>query len=262
MPVRVMGMIGGISWESSAVYYAAVNRGVQQRLGGVHSARTLMYSVEFNEMKNLQHRGQWGEAAKILIDAARRLERGGAEFFLLCCNTMHCVAGEMSAAVQIPFIHIVDPTGEQIRAKKLRRVGLLGTRFTMEQDFFKERLAELYGVDVVVPDEQDRAIVHEIIYSELVRGEVNARSRQQYNDVIGRLIAHGAEGVILGCTEITLLIKPDEVPIPVFDTTLLHAEAAVSEALRGVTAHSPAAECAVLDVSGMTRVPSLFGNPS
>ena len=224
---RVIGLIGGMSWESSAEYYRIINQAVRARLGGVRSARVLMWSFDFGEIEALQRAGRWDEAADLLADAARRLERGGADVVLLCTNTMHRMADRVQAAVTIPLLHIADPTAERIRAAGLRRVGLLGTRFTMEQAFYKGRLADRHGLDVLVPGDEDRALVHRVIYDELAQGRVEPASREAYRGVIARLVDRGAEGVILGCTEIGLLIRPEDGPAPVFDTAVLHAEAAV-----------------------------------
>lgn len=236
----VIGLIGGLSWESSAEYYRVINQTVRARLGGVRSARVLMWSFDFGEIEALQHAGRWDEATTLLADAARRLERGGAAFVLLCTNTMHRMADEVQAAVGVPLLHIADPTAERIRAAGLHRVGLLGTRFTMEQAFYKGRLADRHGLDVLVPGDADRALVHRVIYDELVQGRVEPASREAYRGVIARLVERGAQGVILGCTEIGLLIGPEDCPVPVFDTATLHAEAAVEWAL---SPHPP--RCAV-----------------
>ncbi len=227
----VIGLIGGMSWESSAEYYRIINQGVRTRLGGLCSARCLMWSFDFGEIESLQHAGRWDDATALMIDAARRLERGGADFFLICTNTMHRMADAVQAGVDIPLLHIADPTAERIRAAGLRRVGLLGTAFTMEQDFYKGRLASRHGLDVLVPEDADRALVHRVIYEELVQGRVEAASREAYRAVIARLVARGAEAVILGCTEIMLLVTQDDSTVPLFDTTLIHAEAAVERAL-------------------------------
>jgi aspartate racemase len=227
----VIGLIGGLSWESSAQYYRIINREVRDRLGGVHSARSLMWSVDFGEIEPLQHNGDWGRLAEQMRDAAIRLERGGADFVLICSNTMHRMADAVAEAIDIPLIHIADPTGEKIKAAGLRRVGLIGTAFTMEQDFYKGRLNEVFGLEVVVPQADDRRIVHDIIYKELVVGEVLANSRMAYREVIARLIAQGAQAVILGCTEIMLLISAEDSAVPLFDTTTIHAIAAVDRAL-------------------------------
>ncbi len=227
----VIGLIGGMSWESSAEYYRIINREVRNRLGGVHSARSLMWSVDFGEIERLQHLGNWDELTKRMKDAALRLQRGGADFVLLCTNTMHLMADEIAAAIDIPLLNIADPTAEQIKAAGFRKVGLLGTAFTMERDFYKGRLQKVFGLDVVVPDADDRRVVHNIIYEELVAGEVRAVSRMAYREVIGRLIARGAQAIILGCTEIMLLVSEEDSSVPLFDTTTIHAIAAVDRAL-------------------------------
>lgn len=232
----LIGLIGGLSWESSAAYYRIINQTVQRELGGVHSARTLMYSFEFEEMKRLQHQGEWAVAARMMSDAARRLERGGADFFLICCNTMHKVADEIAASVGLPLLHIADPTGEKIKAAGFARVGLLGTAFTMEQEFYKGRLEQKFGLEVVVPKRDQRRVVHGVIYEELVRGIVQDSSREQYKSIIRGLIDDGAEAIVLGCTEIMLLIGANDSPAPVFDTTTLHAEAAALRALHAEAA--------------------------
>ena len=229
--MRLIGLIGGLSWESSAEYYRIINQATQRRLGGVHSARTLMYSFDFGEIEALQARGEWDAATRLMVDAAQRLERGGADLLLICSNTMHRMAGEVEAAVPVPLLHIADPTAERIAAAGLRRVGLLGTAFTMEQDFYKGRLSSKFGFDVLVPDAEDRQTVHRIIYEELVKGIVRPDSRDAYRRIIARLVDAGAEAVILGCTEIMLLVTPEDSPVPVFDTTTIHAEAAVDAAL-------------------------------
>ncbi len=227
----VIGLIGGMSWESSAEYYRIINEAVRDRLGGLRSARCLMWSFDFGEIEALQHAGRWNEAAALLTDAAQRLERGGADFFLICTNTMHRMADPVQAAVSIPLLHIADPTAERIKARGFTRVGLLGTAFTMEQDFYKGRLQRRFGLDVLVPEAEDRAVVHRIIYDELVQGRAEPASRDAYRAVIARLAGRGAEAVILGCTEIMLLIGPGDSPVPIFDTTRIHAEAAVERAL-------------------------------
>jgi amino-acid racemase len=227
----VIGLIGGLSWESSAQYYRIINREVRERLGGVHSARSLMWSVDFGEIEPLQHNSDWGKLAEQMQDAAIRLERGGADFVLICSNTMHRMADAVAAAIDIPLIHIADPTGAKIKAAGLRTVGLLGTAFTMEQDFYKGRLRDVFGLEVVVPQADDRRTVHDIIYQELVVGEVLDSSRTAYREVIARLVAQGAQAIILGCTEIMLLVSAEDSAVPLFDTTTLHAIAAVDRAL-------------------------------
>lgn len=231
---RTLGLLGGMSWESSVEYYRLVNRGVRDRLGGLHSARTLMLSVDFAEVARLQHSGDWGALAAMLAAEARSLAAGGAGTILLCTNTMHEVADAIEAATPgVPLLHIADPTGAAIRSAGLRRVGLLGTTFTMERDFYRRRFAERHGLEVIVPEAADRADVHRIIYDELVRGRIDDASRETYRGVIARLAAAGAEAVILGCTEIGLLVGPDDSPVPLFDTTALHAAAAVDWLVEG-----------------------------
>ncbi|PWC33055.1 aspartate/glutamate racemase family protein [Azospirillum sp. TSO35-2] len=231
MSQKVIGLIGGMSWESSAEYYRIINERVRDRLGGLRSARCLMWSFDFAEIEALQHAGRWDDATALMIDAARRLECGGADFLLICTNTMHRMAAEVQAAVGVPLLHIADPTAARIRAAGFRRVGLLGTAFTMEQDFYKGRLAERHGLEVLVPDTADRATVHRIIYDELVQGRVEPASRDAYRAVIARLVERGAEAVILGCTEIMLLVGPQDSAVPLYDTTAIHAEAAVELAI-------------------------------
>jgi aspartate racemase len=227
-----IGLIGGMSWESSAEYYRVINQEMNRRLGGVHSAQCLMYSLDFEEIKRLQHDGDWERLAEAMKEAAVRLERGGADFVVLCTNTMHRLADAISSAVTIPLLHIADPTAEKIKAAGFERIGLLGTAFTMEQEFYKGRLHQHHGLDVIVPDENDRRIVHEIIYKELVLGIIKPESRQAYREIIGRLIERGAQSIILGCTEIMLLVTNEDSAVPLFDTTTIHAMAAVDHALR------------------------------
>lgn len=231
MTQKVIGLLGGMSWESSAEYYRIINQTVRICLGGLRSARCLMWSFDFGEIEALQHAGRWNDAADEMIAAARRLERGGADFVVICTNTMHRMADQVQAAIELPLLHIADPTAQRIKAAGLRKVGLLGTAFTMEQDFYKGRLAVRHGLEVLVPSDGDRALVHRVIYEELVQGRVEPSSRNAYRDVIARLVEHGAEAVILGCTEIMLLVKSEDSAVPLFDTTALHAEAAVDLAL-------------------------------
>ncbi len=233
MPQKTIGLIGGMSWESSAEYYRIINERVRDRLGGLHSARCLMWSFDFADVESLQHAGRWDDATALMIDAARRLERGGADFVVICTNTMHRMADAVQAAISLPLLHIADPTAARIRAAGLRRVGLLGTAFTMEQDFYKGRLADRHGLDVLVPGDADRAEVHRVIYDELVQGRAEPAARRAYRAVIARLVDRGAEAIILGCTEIMLLVRPEDSAVPLFDTTAIHAEAAVEEALSG-----------------------------
>jgi aspartate racemase len=229
--MRVIGLLGGMSWESSALYYAIVNQEVRARLGGYHSARVLLSSVDFAEVEAMQEAGEWDAAGAMLATEAAALEAAGAECLVLCTNTMHKVADAIEAATGVPLIHIVDVTAAAVRAAGISRVALLGTRFTMEQSFVRDRLAT-HGVEAIVPPGEDRELVHEVIYGELVRGVVREASRAAYVDVVGRLVADGAEGVVLGCTEIELLLGPGDVEVPVFATTRLHALAAVDFALR------------------------------
>ncbi len=229
--MRMIGLLGGMSWESSLEYYRIINRATRDRLGGVHSARILMWSADFGEIERLQHAGEWDALGALLAEAAAALERGGADLLLICTNTMHLLAERIADAVRIPLLHIADPTAAAIRAARVTRVGLLGTGFTMEQDFYKGRLIRAHGLEVLVPEAEDRRAVHEIIYAELVAGRVVEASRARMAAVIDRLVAQGAEAVILGCTELMLLIRTEDSEVPLFDTTTLHALAAVEAAL-------------------------------
>lgn len=228
--MRRIGLLGGMSWESTAEYYRLANQLVRDRLGGFHSADLLLASLDFADIQRLQATGRWAEAGELLAGHARRLQDGGAELLVLCTNTMHKVAEPIERAISIPFLHIADTTATAIRLEGLTRVGLLGTAFTMEQSFYRERLAS-HGVEAVVPNEADRADVHRIIFEELVVGVVSDASRERYRQIVARLVAERAEGIILGCTEIELLIGPDDSPVPVFPTTRLHVEAAIEAAL-------------------------------
>ncbi|MDH3387281.1 MAG: aspartate/glutamate racemase family protein [Gammaproteobacteria bacterium] len=225
--MKTIGLIGGMSWQSSALYYRLINDAVKQRLGGLHSARMLMFSVDFAPIEALQHAGDWDGAAAVLVDAARRLEAGGADFFLIGTNTMHRVADEVAASVSIPLLHIADATGAVLKQDGVSRVGLLGTAFTMELDFYRDRINERYGIEVVVPEHHDRQMVHDIIYQELCQGQVDAESREVYLAIIDRLNQQGIDGVILGCTEIGMLIEQRHTAVRLYDTTALHAEQAV-----------------------------------
>lgn len=231
MNMKTIGLIGGMSWESSVVYYQIINRKTQEILGGSHSAKSLMYSVDFGEIAQLQHEGNWTKLEQIMIDAAQRLERGGADFIVICTNTMHMFADEISASVKIPLLHIGDATGEAIQKIALKKVGLLGTKFTMEGDFLKKRLADNFQIETIIPVENDREKVHTIIYNELVKGEIKDESRKIYLEIVEKLCADGAEGIILGCTEIPLLISRENTDAILFDTTTLHAEKAVEFAI-------------------------------
>lgn len=230
--MKTMGLIGGMSWESTAGYYRLVNEGVKRRLGGLHSARLVLHSVDFDAIERLQHAGDWDAAGATLAEAAQSLERAGADFLVLCTNTMHKVAAAIEAAVAIPLLHIADPTAAAIKAAGVARVGLLGTRFTMEQAFYHERL-RAHGLDVLVPGEAARERVHRVIYDELCLGIVRDDSRAAYRDIMRELVADGAEAIILGCTEIALLVGAADATVPLFDTTALHAQAAVDAALAG-----------------------------
>ncbi|MGX5730338.1 aspartate/glutamate racemase family protein [Pseudoxanthomonas beigongshangi] len=231
--MKTIGMLGGMSWESTVPYYRLINQRVQERLGGLHSARILLYSLDFQEIERLQHAGEWDHAGELLADAARRLQGAGADFLVICTNTMHKVATRVEAATALPLLHIADPTARAIVSKGFRRVGLLGTRFTMEEDFYRARLQREHGLEVIVPDAGDRLDVHRIIYDELCLGIVDEDSRSLYRGIIERLVARGAEAVVLGCTEISLLVGRDDSPVPLFDTTALHAHAAADLALDG-----------------------------
>jgi aspartate racemase len=229
--VKTIGLIGGMSWESSIEYYRIVNETAKAKLGGLHSAKSIMYSVDFAEIEILQRQGRWQEAAQVLIGAAKSLESGGADFIVLCTNTMHKVADDIQAHTRIPILHIADATAQQIKDSGIGKIGLLGTRFTMEEDFYKSRLTQKYGLDVIIPNDQEREIVHRVIYDELVIGEIRQNSKERYIDIIKRLVEGGAEGVILGCTEIGLLVHDGDCRVPLFDTTKIHAVAAVEYAL-------------------------------
>ncbi len=229
--MKTIGLIGGMSWESTANYYQIINREVKARLGGLHSGKVCLYSVDFAEIETLQHKGRWDDTATILSQAAKSVEAGGADFILICTNTMHKVADQIQQAVNVPLVHIADATAEKLVADGIKKVGLLGTRFTMEQDFYKQRLIDKFGVDVVVPSSDDQTIVHEVIYNELCKGEVREDSRQQYLTIIDKLVEEGAEAVILGCTEIAMLVEPQHTGVKLYDTTEIHAKAAVEAAL-------------------------------
>lgn len=229
--MKIIGMIGGMSWESSIEYYRIINETVKEKLGGLHSGKSVMYSVDFAEIEAMQHAGRWGEATQAMIEAARHVEAGGADFVVICTNTMHKMADEVEAAIGIPLLHIADATAEVIKSQGLTKIGLLGTRFTMEEDFYRGRLVEKHGLDVIIPEADDRETVHRVIYDELVLGEIKPESREAYKGIIEKLIAAGAQGIILGCTEIGLLVKDEDSRVPLFDTTSIHAVAAVERAL-------------------------------
>ncbi|WP_310186757.1 aspartate/glutamate racemase family protein [Bacillus sp. 3255] len=230
--MKTIGLIGGMSWESSLLYYRIINQRVKEILGGHHSAKSLMYSVDFHEIKTLQHEEKWDEATKIMIDSAQKLESGGSDFIVICTNTMHIMANEVEEAVSIPVLHIADATGLEIVKSGIKTIALLGTSFTMEQEFYKGRLHNKFGLQVIIPDEASRKIVHNVIYQELCLGIINEHSKQSFIEIINKLVQDGAEAVILGCTEITLLISQLDCKVPIFDTTKIHAEYAVDYALK------------------------------
>jgi len=227
----MIGLIGGMSWESTVPYYQQINEVVKERLGGLHSAKLVLYSVDFHDIERLQHAGDWEAAGKLLAEAARSLQSAGAEFLVLCTNTMHKVVSTIEASVGIPLLHIADPTALKIREAGYSKVGLLGTRFTMEQGFYVDRLKERHGLQVLVPKPEDRDLVHRVIYEELCLGKVLPQSRAEFRRVIADLKELGAQAVILGCTEISLLVGPDDAEIPLFDTTRIHARSAAERAL-------------------------------
>ena len=229
--MKTVGLIGGMSWESTVEYYRFINERVAQRLGGLHSAKCVLYSFDFAEIEALQHRGDWKEATRRMIHAAQAVERGGADFLVICTNTMHKMADDVQAAVSVPLLHIADATADRIKAQGLRKIGLLATRFTMEEEFYRGRLVERHGLDVVIPPETERHVIHEVIYNELCRGEIRDESRERFATIISGLAGAGCTGIILGCTEIGLLVKPEDSTVPLFDTARIHAEAAADEAM-------------------------------
>ena len=228
--MKTIGLLGGMSWESTELYYRLINESIRAKLGGLHSAKLALYSVDFQEIEVLQHGGNWDRAGEVLAEAAKNVQRAGADFLLICTNTMHKVAPQIEAALDIPLLHLADATAERIKAQGMSTVGLLGTNFTMTQDFYRGRL-ESHGLEIVVPNETDRETVHRVIYDELCLGEVKESSRTDYLHIIDNLAAQGAEGVIEGCTEIVLLVQQQHTDVPLFDTTAIHAEAAVVQAL-------------------------------
>lgn len=229
--MKTIGMLGGMSWESTASYYKALNEGVKSQLGGLHSAKICLYSVDFDEIEKLQHQGNWSETALILAEAAKSVERGGADFLMICTNTMHKVVPEIESQISIPILHIADATAKILVRDGVTKVGLLGTRFTMEQDFYKGRITEKFGIEVIVPDTDEQTVVHDIIYKELCLGQINSDSRERYLEIIANLHAQGAQAVILGCTEIALLVKQSDTTVPLYDTTQIHAAHGVECAL-------------------------------
>lgn len=229
--MKKIGLIGGMSWESSLEYYKIINETIKLKLGGLHSAECLMYSVDFQEIESLQHQNKWEELTNIMVDIAQKLKNADANFIVICTNTMHKMASDIESRVGIKVLHIAEVTGEKIVQKGIKKVGLLGTKFTMEGDFYKKILKEKFNIDVIIPNEDHREMVHEVIYEELCKGIINEASKEKYKKVIESLALKGAEGIVLGCTEIPLLIKQEDVDIPIFDTTTIHAISAVEFAL-------------------------------
>jgi aspartate racemase len=229
--MKTIGLIGGMSWESSSVYYNIINETVKERLGGLHSAKCILYSVDFEEIESLQHQGKWEELTKLMINFAQQLERAGADFIVICTNTMHKMAEEVQDNIHIPLLHIADATAEKIIEQGLRKPGLLGTKFTMEEDFYKQRLKKKYSINVIIPSYADREIIDSVIYNELCLGKIKQSSKEKFKEIITKLVSVGADGLILGCTEIPLLISQKDVEVPLFDTTAIHSKAAVSLAL-------------------------------
>lgn len=232
--MKTIGLIGGMSWESSKLYYELINQKVKAELGGFHSCKSILYTVQFDEIHRLQGEGNWEALDKIMANAAQSLEKAGADVILICANTMHLCSKAITKSVAIPLLHIAEATGQAIKAKGLTKIALLGTKFTMEKDFYKDMLTNKFGIEVLVPTAEERAYIHEIIYSELVQGKFEDSSREGYKNIINNLQERGAEGVILGCTEIPLLISPTDVSIPTFNTTKIHADKAVEWALESL----------------------------
>jgi amino-acid racemase len=229
--MKTIGLIGGMSWESSLEYYRIMNEAVRERLGGFHSAKCIMYSVDFAPIEKYQHQGKWDEAAELLIDIAQKLERCGAELLVICANTMHKLAEPVQKSIKIPLLHIADVTAERIKEKGMKKLGLLGTQFTMEEDFYKDRLIKKHGLTITIPDKTDRELIHEVLYGDIQMGKIEQRSRDIFKKIIGKLADQGAEGIILGCTEIPLYVKQEDCEIPLFNTTEIHARSAVEWAL-------------------------------
>lgn len=229
--MKTIGLIGGMSWKSTVEYYRIINELTNERLGAHHSAKMILYSLDFEEVAALQYNGEWDKAAEIIADAAKKVERAGADLILICTNTMHKIADQVQSRLQIPLIHIIDATAEAIKRMKVNKVGLLGTKFTMEEDFYKDRLKGRHGIEIVIPDPEDRERINEIIYNELCLGIIRESSRNLLKTVINKLTKKGVEGVILGCTELPLIIEKKDSPVPIIDTTRIHAEKAVEMAL-------------------------------
>lgn len=230
--MKTIGLLGGMSWESTALYYKQINEEIKNRLGSLHSAKVVIYSVDFETIEKLQHSGEWDKTAKILSDAAKNIENASADFLLICTNTMHKVAPQIQENIDIPIVHIADATAKVLQKDKIKKVGLLGTAFTMQEDFYKNRISENFGIEVLVPDEEDIKIIHKIIYEELCLGLVKEDSKNEYLKIIEKLVANGAEGIILGCTEICMLISSNDTDVKLYDTTKIHALEAVNLALR------------------------------
>ena len=229
--MKTIGLVGGISWESTLEYYRVINQYTKERLGGFHSGKVVLYSVDFAEVEVRQHQGRWDELKGLMIDAAQRVEKAGAELLVICANTMHKMADDVQRNIRIPILHIGDVTAEAVKSRSIKKVGLLGTRFTMEQDFYKQRLIGKHGLEVIIPEEKEREDIHGILYNELCLGEIKATSKGVFQKIIAGLASRGAQGIILGCTEIPLLVSQNDYEIPLFDTTTLHARAAVDFAL-------------------------------
>ena len=229
--MKAIGLVGGMSWESTLEYYRVINQYTKERLGGFHSAKIVLYSVDFAEVESQQHEARWDDLTRLMTDAAQRVERAGAELLLICTNTMHKMADDVQGGIRIPILHIVDATVEAIKSRSIKKVGLLGTRFTMEQDFYKQRLVRNHGLEVIIPEEKEREDIHRILYNELCLGEIKEASKGVFQNIIAGLASRGARGIILGCTEIPLLVSQEDYKIPLFDTTTLHARAAVDFAL-------------------------------
>jgi aspartate racemase len=229
--MKVIGLIGGMSWNSTLEYYRIINELFSRRLGGLHSARLVLYSLDFDEIQRAQHEGRWDDITRVLVDAGNAVKRAGADFLVICTNTMHKVADDVEEKVDLPLLHIVDVTGDAIRERGLHQIGLLGTRFVMKEPFYQERLRDRFNIELLVPGEDDMDTIHQIIYNELCEGKIKASSRRVCADIMSRMVNEGAEGIVLGCTELPLLIQPNDTHAPIFDTTRLHAEAAVNLAL-------------------------------
>jgi len=230
--MKTIGLIGGMSWESSIEYYRIINEQARERFGGLHSAKCIMHSYDFDQIARAQRRDDWDGLTDKLVDTAKNLKLSGADFVIICTNTMHKLADEVQDRSGIPVLHIADATGRKIKEKGLKKVALMGTKYTMEADFYRKRLVEIYGLDVIVPPEEERNIIHNIIFDELCQGIINPSSKEKLQHIINSLVSQGAEGIILGCTEIPLIIKQDDIDVPVFDTTRIHAEAAIEMAIK------------------------------